>query len=1001
MFHRRTSAAIAVAAALTTLAVPLTANTAVAAPAAPASGADLVLPDPGQADGIAQIIHATTSAGFVSGLESGALKFIPFEGEARPFDRKGTPAVYGTGTDSIALWDSGASTMVLRDGPTGSEESYTLPKDLQIKAVVGRTVLATAYGQEGRETVRAITLQPGGLMDDRTVTTVGRGYDNWVGSNAHGALVRYRADSNSPLEEMWIDVAGGGKVVPVAAEDFALPNVQVSGDWIIRGDRKSGWKAYDTRKDAGTAAKTFSSPTATLYDGVAVLGEELVVRDADWLSAVSADGGPARRVVQADVSGAPQVSPDGRLIAFGPMQAGHGNDVFQLKADGAGKIQSAKFAVIPYRPVPIDFLAMENGRVQVSRVRDEGLPDYGIGRYTLGHTDPVVEARARETRQVGWYFDKNGRTEGETVATGDGGLAFHLATGGLKLFGPAMDSSMVGRARGLVPGTLQAGGRYLAAHVTGSTSPVVRVLPIAGWTSKDFPAPGGAFALSGTAMWRNTTTAGTVEALDHRTGAKLRADKVADCAVTEMQAVTSSLYWKCDGGRSGVYDTVAKTTFKLPAYNGTARLGQGFVAFTDGTALKVADVKGGTGVREIAKPLTTQVGKGWTVDRYTNRVAWVDDKLGIHVTPLVTPNPALSTYDTDVPATVDLATGARTWTPSWWMSKPAASWSMSLTSKATGKWVRTLWAGETRGAVRPVWDGKDSTGRELQNGSYTWTLKVKPADGQGAEYVRTGTVTVTGKAAFRDHTGDGQGDLFTLDTKGALALRPGGDSGVGWPVRSAEAWPTTSKLVPVGDLNDDRTNDFLVRDAAGVLRAYHATLGKPVTPSTPSKYIGPGWGQYDVLTSPGDLTGDGRADLIARQTTTGDVYFYAQDGLGGFKPRVKIMSNWKLYKQVFGAGDLNGDGAGDLLAVDGNGTMWRYDGLKTGTVKPRVQVGAANSAAGRRDFVGVGDISGDGKADLLSRNAAGELVRNLGQGNGTFAGPRVVTGGFGGYKNLL
>lgn len=104
---------------------------------------------------------------------------------------------------------------------------------------------------------------------------------------------------------------------------------------------------------------------------------------------------------------------------------------------------------------------------------------------------------------------------------------------------------------------------------------------------------------------------------------------------------------------------------------------------------------------------------------------------------------------------------------------------------------------------------------------------------------------------------------------------------------------------------------------------------------------------------------------------------------------------------MFGAGDLSGDGIGDLLAVDGTNQLWRYDGTAAGTVKPRVLVFGNNWATGRNAFVGVGDITGDGKSDLVSRNAAGDLLRNSGNGAGSFGSTAKVGTGWQGYKGLF
>ncbi|MFF7597205.1 FG-GAP repeat domain-containing protein [Streptomyces mirabilis] len=65
------------------------------------------------------------------------------------------------------------------------------------------------------------------------------------------------------------------------------------------------------------------------------------------------------------------------------------------------------------------------------------------------------------------------------------------------------------------------------------------------------------------------------------------------------------------------------------------------------------------------------------------------------------------------------------------------------------------------------------------------------------------------------------------------------------------------------------------------------------------------------LASPGDITGDGRGDLIARQASTGDIYLYKATSSGKLSARVKIFSKWSGYKKIIGVGDLNGDGYGE------------------------------------------------------------------------------------------
>ena len=66
----------------------------------------------------------------------------------------------------------------------------------------------------------------------------------------------------------------------------------------------------------------------------------------------------------------------------------------------------------------------------------------------------------------------------------------------------------------------------------------------------------------------------------------------------------------------------------------------------------------------------------------------------------------------------------------------------------------------------------------------------------------------------------------------------------------------------------------------------------------------------------GDFSGDGRADLIARHATTKDLHLYRGNGAGGFAAGTggAFSNNWANFDMVFSPGDFSGDGRADLIA---------------------------------------------------------------------------------------
>ncbi|MFF1414164.1 FG-GAP-like repeat-containing protein [Streptomyces sp. NPDC058289] len=141
--------------------------------------------------------------------------------------------------------------------------------------------------------------------------------------------------------------------------------------------------------------------------------------------------------------------------------------------------------------------------------------------------------------------------------------------------------------------------------------------------------------------------------------------------------------------------------------------------------------------------------------------------------------------------------------------------------------------------------------------------------------------------------------------------------------------------------------------------------------------IGSGWGAMSKL-SAADFTGDGKADLLAVENSTGAFYVYpgagAASGTSTLGARTQIGSGWGSMRDLT-AVDVNKDAKPDLLAIDGNGALWSYQGTGSlagmNTLGARTQIGSG--WGGMTELAVPGDLNADGKADLLAVDAAGAL----------------------------
>ncbi|WP_166209711.1 reprolysin-like metallopeptidase [Cognatiluteimonas telluris] len=157
-----------------------------------------------------------------------------------------------------------------------------------------------------------------------------------------------------------------------------------------------------------------------------------------------------------------------------------------------------------------------------------------------------------------------------------------------------------------------------------------------------------------------------------------------------------------------------------------------------------------------------------------------------------------------------------------------------------------------------------------------------------------------------------------------------------------------------GDFNGDGKSDILWRNTVTGANSIWLSGNSATTLYIHS--AGTAW----VVGGVGDFNGDGRSDVLWRNANTGSNSIW----LSGNYRTAQATSARETAWEVAGIADFNGDGKSDILwrnAESGSNVIWKSG--RSGSAQ------AVHAVAGRAWIVvGVGDFNGDHKADILWRN---------------------------------
>ena len=187
------------------------------------------------------------------------------------------------------------------------------------------------------------------------------------------------------------------------------------------------------------------------------------------------------------------------------------------------------------------------------------------------------------------------------------------------------------------------------------------------------------------------------------------------------------------------------------------------------------------------------------------------------------------------------------------------------------------------------------------------------------------------------------------------------------------------------DFNGDGRSDILWRDSTGAITNSlgQANGGFASNAANFWATIPTSWS----VISTGDFNGDGRDDILWRNPSTGEITNWLGRANGTFSGNdanfyTTVSTSWN----VVGIGDFNGDGRDDLLwrnGSTGQTTNWlaQANGSFVGN-----DANASSTIGAGWQVAATGDFNGDGRSDILWRDNTGAMTTALGQANGGFAG---------------